>query len=81
MLKLTASKTRLNKGLALGAIIGAAVPIIAVAATGGLASVPVAMWVGLGGALSGLFAGNVEVKTRTERMLEAEAKKAGGEDG
>ena len=81
MFKLTASKTRLNGGLAIGAIFGAAVPIIAVAATGGLASVPVAMWIGLGGAVSGLFAGNVEVKTRTELMLEAEAAKAGEQDG
>ena len=67
MLKLTASKTRLNKGLALGAIIGAAVPV--------------AMWIGLGGAVSGLFAGNVEVKSPVERVLDAEAKKAGEEDG
>lgn len=81
MFKLTHSKTRLNGGLALGAIIGAAVPIIAVAATGGLAAVPVAMWIGLGGAVSGLFAGNVEVKSSVERVLDAEAKKAGEEDG
>lgn len=81
MFKLTHSKTRLNGGLALGAIIGAAVPIIAVAATGGVAAVPVAMWIGLGGAVSGLFAGNVEVKSPVERVLDAEAKKAGEEDG
>lgn len=81
MFKLTHSKTRLNGGLALGAIIGAAVPIIAVAATGGVAAVPVAMWIGLGGAVSGLFAGNVEVKSPVERVLDAEAKKAGDEDG
>lgn len=81
MFTFTHSKTRLNGGLALGAIIGAAVPIIAVAATGGLAAVPVAMWIGLGGAVSGLFAGNVEVKSPVERVLDAEAKKAGEEDG
>jgi hypothetical protein len=81
MFKITATKSRLNGGLALGAILGAAVPILAVAATGGVAAVPVAMWIGLGGAVSGLFAGNVEVKSRTERVLEAEAAKAGQEDG
>lgn len=81
MFKFTHSKTRLNGGLALGAIIGAAVPIIAVAATGGVAAVPVAMWIGLGGAVSGLFAGNVEVKSPVERVLDAEVKKAGEEDG
>lgn len=81
MFKFTHSKSRLNGGLALGAIIGAAVPIIAVAATGGVAAVPVAMWIGLGGAVSGLFAGNVEVKSPVERVLDAEVKKAGEEDG
>jgi hypothetical protein len=75
--KLTHSKGKINKGLAVGAIIGAAVPIIATAATGGLAAVPMALWVGLGGALSGLFAGNVEVKSAAERLIDAEIGKAG----
>ena len=81
MVKIKASKGKVNGGLAVGAIIGAAVPIIATAATGGLAAVPLALWVGLGGALSGLFAGNVEVKTRAERAIDAEIAKAGRDDG
>lgn len=81
MWKLTHSKGKLNLGLAGGAIIGAAIPIIAVAATGGLAAVPVAMWIGLGGAVSGLLAGNVEPKTAVDRVLEAEADKAGRDSG
>ena len=67
MVKIKASRGKVTGGLAVGAIIGAAVPIIATAATGGLAAVPMVLWVGLGGAWSGLFAGNVEVKTRAER--------------
>ena len=81
MWKLTHSKGKLNLGLAGGAILGAAIPIIAVAATGGLAAVPVAMWIGLGGAVSGLLAGNVEPKTAVDRVLEAEANKAGRDSG
>lgn len=81
MVKLTASLTKLNWGLAGGAVIGAAVPIIATAATGGLAAVPVALWIGLGGALSGLFAGNVELKTPAERAIDSEIAKAGRDDG
>lgn len=81
MWKLTHSKGKLNLGLAGGAILGAAIPIIAVAATGGLAAVPVAMWIGLGGAVSGLLAGNVEPKTAVDRVLEAEANKAGRDGG
>lgn len=77
MFKLTHSKGKINAGLAVGAIIGAAVPIIATAATGGLAAVPLALWVGLGGALSGLFAGNVDVKSAAERLIDAEIGKAG----
>ena len=77
MVKIKASKGKVNGGLAVGAIIGAAVPIIATAATGGLAAVPMALWVGLGGALAGLFAGNVEVKTPAERAIDAEIAKAG----
>ena len=77
MFKFTHSKGKVNGGLALGAVIGAAVPIIATAATGGLAAVPMVLWVGLGGALSGLFAGNVEVKSAAERLIDAEIAKAG----
>ena len=81
MVKLTNSKGKLNAGLASSAILGAAIPIIVTAATGGLAAVPIAMWVGLGSVVSGLLAGNVEVKSKTQRVLEAEEKKAGREDG
>ena len=81
MVKIKASRGKVNGGLAVGAIIGAAVPIVATAATGGLAAVPMALWVGLGGALAGLFAGNVEVKTRAERAIDAEIAKAGRDDG
>lgn len=81
MFKFTHSKGKVNGGLALGAVIGAAVPIIATAATGGLAAVPVALWIGLGGALSGLFAGNVELKTPAERAIDSEIAKAGRDDG
>jgi len=77
MVKLTNSKGKLNAGLASSAVLGAAIPIIVTAATGGLAAVPIAMWVGLGSVVSGLLAGNVELKTKTERVLEAEAEKAG----
>lgn len=78
MLKLTHSKGRLNGGLAIGAILGAAIPILAVAITGGVAAVPLTLWLGLGGAISGLFAGNVEAKTPVERALDADASKAVG---
>lgn len=81
MFKFTHSKGKVNGGLALGAVIGAAVPIIATAATGGLSAVPMVLWVGLGGALSGLFAGNVEVKSAAERLIDAEIAKAGRDDG
>lgn len=81
MFKLSHSKGPLNGGLAIGAILGAAIPIVAVAATGGVAAVPLTLWLGLGGAISGLFAGNVELKTPVERALEAEAEKAGRDDG
>lgn len=77
MVKLTNSKGKLNAGLASSAVLGAAIPIIVTAATGGLAAVPIAMWVGLGSVVSGLLAGNVELKSKTQRVLEAEEKKAG----
>ena len=75
MVKFTHSKGKINAGLTFGAILGAAIPIIATAATGGLAAVPVAMWIALGGDVSGIFAGNVEVKTKVERALDADAAK------
>ena len=75
MLKLTHSKGKINAGLTSGAILGAAIPIVVTAATGGLAAVPVAMWLALGGVVSGLFAGNVEVKSAVERALDADAAK------
>jgi len=75
MFKFTHSKGSLNGGLALGATLGALIPIIAVAATGGLAAVPIAMWIGLGSVVSGLLAGNVERKTAVERALDADAAK------
>lgn len=81
MYKFTHSTGKVNGGLAAGAILGAVIPIAAVAATGGLAAVPVAMWIGLGSVVSGLLAGNVEKKSRVDRVLEAEADKAGRDDG
>ena len=81
MVKFTHSKGRINGGLALSATLGALIPIIAVAATGGLAAVPIAMWIGLGSVVSGLLAGNVERKTAVERALDADAAKAVRDDG
>ena len=75
MVKFTHSKGKINAGLTSGAILGAAIPIIVTAATGGLAAVPVAMWLALGGVVSGIFAGNVEVKSAVERALDADAAK------
>lgn len=80
MFKFTHSKGRLNLGLAGGAVIGAAIPIVATIATGGLAAVSLPLWIALGGAVSGLFAGNVEVKSSTERVLDREADQAGRDD-
>lgn len=81
MFKFTHSKGKINAGLAAGAILGAAIPIVAVAATAGVAAVPVAMWIGLGSVVSGLLAGNVEKKTAVDLVLDTEAKRAGREDG
>ena len=81
MVKFTHSKGRINEGLALSATLGALIPIIAVAATGGLAAVPIAMWIGLGSVVSGLLAGNVERKTALDRALDADAAKAVRDDG
>ena len=54
MFKFTPSKSRLNFSLAGGAVLGAAIPIVAIAATGGLAAVPIAMWVALGEGLQNI---------------------------
>lgn len=81
MVKLTHSKGKINAGLTFGAILGAAIPIIVTAATGGLAAVPVAMWLALGGVMSGLLAGNVEMMSPAERLMAAEIRKAGKSDG
>lgn len=80
MIKFTHSKGKLNVSLAVGALIGAAIPVIAVAATGGIAAVSLPLWIALGGAVSGLFAGNVEVKSPAERAIDAEIRKAGEDD-
>lgn len=55
-----------NAGLAVGSIIAAAIPIVAVAATGGLAAVPVALWVGFASVIPGIFAGNVRRRRKAE---------------
>lgn len=84
MFNFTHSKGKINAGLAAGAILGAVIPIVATAATGGLAAVPLALWLALGGTVSGLFAGNIEMKSKVIRMLERDAAKAarsGGADG
>lgn len=73
MFYFTHSKGKVNGGLAAGAILGAVVPIVAVAATGGLAAVPLALWISLGATVSGLLAGNVQVKPA--------ALQEGGENG
>jgi hypothetical protein len=80
MLKLTHSKGRLNSGLAGGAILGAAIPVIATIATGGLAAVGLPLWIAFGGAISGLFAGNVELKSSTDRMLDRDEKQTARSD-
>jgi hypothetical protein len=84
MFNFTHSKGKINAGLAAGAILGAVIPILATAATGGLAAVPLALWLALGGTVSGLFAGNVEMKSKVIRMLERDAAnvaRSGGADG
>lgn len=62
MIKLTHSKGRVNAGLTAGGILGAALPIAITVATGGIGAVGLPLWLALGGAVSGLFAGNVELK-------------------
>ena len=84
MFNFTHSKGKINAGLAAGAILGAVIPILATAATGGLAAVPLALWLALGGTVSGLFAGNIEMKSKVIRMLEMDAAnvaRSGGADG
>jgi hypothetical protein len=72
---LTHSKGKINAGLSAVAILGAAIPVIATVATGGFGAVGLPLWIALGGVVSGLFAGNVEVKTAVERALDADAVK------
>ena len=79
--KLTNSKGKLNWGLVAGGLIGTVVPVIVTAATGGFGAVTTPMWIALASGVSALAAGNVEVKDRTERILEKEAAKAGRDDG
>lgn len=84
MFNFTHSKGKINAGLAAGAILGAIIPILATAATGGLAAVPLALWLALGGTVSGLFAGNVQLKSKAIQMLERDAAnvgKSGQSDG
>lgn len=78
MLKSSFSKGKLNLSLAAYGVIGAVVPIVATIATGGLAAVGLPLWVALGAAVSGLAAGNVEPKSATIKVLEAEHAKTDG---
>jgi len=75
VVKLTHSKGGLNWGLVFGGLMGTVVPIIVTAATGGIGAVTIPMWVALAGGVSALAAGNVEVKTKVERALDADAAK------
>lgn len=75
MVKFTNSKGRINWGLLAGGLIGTVVPVIVTAATGGIGAVTIPMWVALAGGASALAAGNVEVKTKVERALDADAAK------
>ena len=76
MVKFTNSKGRINWALLAGGLIGTVVPVIVTAATGGFGAVTVPMWVALASGVSALAAGNVEVKTKVERSLDADAAKA-----
>jgi hypothetical protein len=67
MVKFTHSKGKLNAGLVFGALLGAAIPIIVTAATGGIAAVGLPLWLALGGVVSGLLAGNVEPTSAAEQ--------------
>jgi len=75
MVKFTNSKGKLNWGLVFGGLVGTVVPVIVTAATGGIGAVTIPMWVALAGGVSALGAGNVEVKTKVERALDADAAK------
>jgi hypothetical protein len=76
MVKFTNSKGRINWGLLAGGLIGTVVPVIVTAITGGMGAVTIPMWVALASGVSALAAGNVEVKTKVERALDADAVKA-----
>ena len=76
MVKLTHSKGRINWGLLAGGLIGTVVPVIVTAITGGMGAVTIPMWVALASTVSALAAGNVELKTKVERALDADAAKA-----
>jgi hypothetical protein len=75
VVKLTHSKGGLNWSLVFGGLVGTVVPIVVTAATGGIGAVTIPMWVALAGGASALAAGNVEVKTKVERALDADAAK------
>ena len=75
MVKLTHSKGGINWGLVFGGLVGTVVPVVVTAATGGIGAVTIPMWVALAGGASALAAGNVEVKTKVERALDADAAK------
>lgn len=62
--ELDANRDGMNVGLAVSSIIAAAIPIVATAATGGIAAVPVALWVGFASVIPGIFAGNVRRRRR-----------------
>jgi hypothetical protein len=76
MVKLTHSKGRINWGLLAGGLIGTVVPVIVTAITGGVGAVTIPMWVALASGVSALAAGIVEMKTKVERALDADAAKA-----
>ena len=73
--KLTNSKGKLNLGLVFGGLLGTVVPVLVTAITGGAGAVTIPMWVALASGVSALAAGNVEVKTKVERALDADAAK------
>ena len=73
--KLTHSKGKLNLGLVFGGLLGTVVPVLVTAVTGGVGAVTIPMWVALASGVSALAAGNVEVKTKVERALDADAAK------
>jgi len=76
MVKLTHSKGHINWGLRAGGLVGTVVPLIVTAITGGIGAVTIPMWVALASTVSALAAGNVELKTKVERALDADAAKA-----